>query len=145
MDTTIVPFLNDAGKPEQYVSIRTDVTHRKRLEQELLDSSEREQRKFGHDLHDGLGQRLTGLEMLSHALAEDLKNHATDLAKQARRMNRELRETVTQARLISHSLAPVLREGDGLMRGLMQLAASTSRIRSVKCQFVCDRRCASRT
>jgi PAS domain S-box-containing protein len=138
VDTTIVPFLNGAGKPVQYVSIRTDITLRKRLEQELLDMSEREQRKFGHDLHDGLGQRLTALEMWSHALAEDLKGHAPALAKQAGRLNRELRETVTQARLISHSLAPVSKAGEGLMQGLSELAASTCRIRGVKCRFLCD-------
>jgi PAS domain S-box-containing protein len=111
---------------------------RKRLENELIEISEREQRKFGRDLHDGLGQRLTGLEMLSHALAEDLKSRAPALSKQARRLNHELRETVTLARLISHNLAPVPLEGDGLMRGLMELAASTSRIPGVACRFNCD-------
>lgn len=138
VDTTIVPFLDDDGKPTQYVSIRTDITERKKLEQALLDLSEREQRKFGQDLHDGLGQRLTALEMLSHGLAEDLAGHATELAEQASRLNRELRETITQARLISHNLAPVPLDGDGLTRGLTGLAASTSRIPGVVCRFDCD-------
>jgi signal transduction histidine kinase len=116
-----------------------DVTERKRLERALLEVSEREQRKFGHDLHDSLGQRLTGLEMLSHALAEELKSRVPVLAKQARRLNQELRETVTEARLISHSLAPVPLEGDGLMRALNELATRTRRVSRVACHFLCDR------
>lgn len=132
-------LLRDAnGHPLGALSVGHDITERKKLEQEILDISEHEQRKLGRDLHDGLGQRLTGLEMLSHGLAEDLKGHAPSVAKQARRLNRELRETVTQARLISHSLAPVSLEGDGLMRGLVALAASTSQIPGVACRFTCD-------
>jgi signal transduction histidine kinase len=49
-----------------------------------------------------------------------------------------LRETVTQARLISHGLAPVPLQGDGLRLGLLELAASTSRIPGVKCRFLGD-------
>jgi signal transduction histidine kinase len=114
------------------------ITERKQLERQILEISEREQRKFGRDLHDGLGQRLTGLEMLSHGLAKDLKGHDPVLAQQARRLNLELRETVTQARLIAHGLAPIPLEGDGLMHGLLELASSTSRLPGVKCRFLCD-------
>ena len=65
VDTTIVPFLNDKGKPYQYLAIRYEITERKRVEQELqkmmttiIDVQEEERKRLSRNLHDGIGQNL---------------------------------------------------------------------------------------
>ena len=138
MTTRFAPW-RDARKEIVGVIIAIrDLTERKRLEREISEISERERRQIGRELHDGLGQRLTGMEMISHALASDLEGVAKTIASRARRLNLELRETVTQARLISHGLSPVPPEADGLMRALAQLAASTNGLPGVTCRFACE-------
>ena len=119
-----------------------DITERKRLEAEVLDISDREQRRIGQDLHDGLGQHLAGIELMSQVLEQKLAaGKSREVKTAAARVGdiaRHVREAIRQTRLLARGLAPVVIESEGLMAALAQLARSADQIGGVKCSFMCD-------
>ena len=114
-----------------------DITERKRLEKEIIEISEREQRRIGQDLHDGLCQHLAGVEMLSQVLAKKLASRSKSAASRAREIARTVRDAIQQTRLLARGLSPVLLEAEGLMAALAELALNTENFFGVRCQFDC--------
>jgi signal transduction histidine kinase len=109
---------------------------------QLLTVSEREQRRIGQDLHDGLGQQLTAMEFLCHSLlqdleAPDLEARRAELRHQADGLGQRLREATAFTRALSHGLAPVTLDREGLMAALADLAVRTDALGPIRCQFEC--------
>ena len=115
-----------------------DITERKRLEKEILEISEREQRRIGQDLHDGLCQHLAGIEMLSQVLARRLAAKDKDGHTRATEIARAVREAISQTRLLARGLSPVTLEAEGLMSALAELALNVEKMFGVPCRFDCE-------
>jgi PAS domain S-box-containing protein len=110
---------------------------RKRLESEILGISEREQRRIGQDLHDGLTQHLRGVAYLSHVLHETLRKQSRNVSTDSARITQLLDQAVEQARSLARGLLPVALEPGGLMIALRSLAVTTKDIYRIPCRFVC--------
>ncbi|MGV3662338.1 MAG: HAMP domain-containing sensor histidine kinase [Prosthecobacter sp.] len=117
--------------------LRTHEVEQLRLEREVLNISESERQRIGHDLHDSLGQRLTAASMTANAMLEAVKAEAPGLAAHGELVTQQLREAIAEARSLSHGLAPVTMEAEGLMSALEEMAASVSRSGRVRCVLDC--------
>jgi signal transduction histidine kinase len=110
------------------------MSRRVRLEREVLEISEREQRRIGQDLHDGLCQQLTGISLLSRSLHQKLTGHPAGEVDQITRL---INESIEQTRQVTRGLLPVPDEVMGLMLALRELADGVNRSGGPVCNFHC--------
>jgi PAS domain S-box-containing protein len=142
---TLIHLLIDANglwEGEQLVHTRwfmRDITWRVQLEREILDIGEGEKQRIGLELHDDLCQRLSSMEYLSHSLSMDLTAKCKSSAERAAEIGRLLREANTRTRELSHSLAPLPPDTEGLIDALKQLARRTSEVFQRDCRFRCPK------
>ena len=125
------------GTPNYIIATGIDITEREQLEKALLNISSREQRRIGQDLHDGLGQHLTGIAFMAKVheskLTEKRLADATDAAKIVRLVN----EAIHKTRELARGLLPVVSDAQGLMSALQLWAAEVEDIFGIACRFEC--------
>ena len=136
-DLTVEPVQDATGQIIGITGAAMDVTEHKRLEKEVLQISELEQRRIGQDLHDGICQHLAGIEMMSQVLEQNLEKKAPTQAAHAGKIATHVRDVIGQTRSLARGLSPVVLESEGLMAALVELAASTEKLFRVTCKFEC--------
>jgi PAS domain S-box-containing protein len=124
-----------APSDDEVLVVIRDVTEQSRLQREILDVSHREQERIGHDLHDGISQRLTGIALLTKALQQRLTGKLEAEASRAAQIAMLVDETLTQTKSLARGLAPVELEGGGLSAALEDLAHGVEMIHRVRCHF----------
>jgi PAS domain S-box-containing protein len=131
-------MIQPPGKNVEVECVARDITERKRLEREILEVSNREQRRIGHDLHDGVCQQLAAIAYRMDIMADQLQEKGVTESSEAERIGSLVNETITQTRSVARGLFPVRLEENGLVSALEELADNAENLFKIRCQFSCD-------
>jgi PAS domain S-box-containing protein len=117
-----------------------DVTERRRLEAELLAVSSRERQRIGRDLHDGLGQELTGVALMLRGLALRLETHCPAAIPATNEAIGLVNQSIETARSLARGLLPVSADEGGLVSALSTLATRAAALYGidVRCRIEPD-------
>src|SRR4029077_12909692 len=110
------------GRPWFIHGVGFDITERKGLEEAILEISAREQRRIGQDLHDGLGQHLTGIAFMTKVQEQKLMDKSLPEATDAAKIVGLVNEAIHKTRELARGLHPVDSESQGLMSALQRWA-----------------------
>jgi PAS domain S-box-containing protein len=117
------------------LAVYVDVTQERRLERQIVEAAAREQRRLSSDLHDGLGQELTGVALMLRSIAGGLVEGARPAQVQLDEIIGLVNHAIESARVLARGLAPVSSEQGGLPGALRTLADSLSATRGLTVRF----------
>ena len=110
-------------------------------ERRIISISEDTQQRIGRELHDDLGQLLTGIAFMSEVLFDKLSSQDRAEAQDAARITAFINDAIAKTSRLAHGLYPVELNEAGLSAMLDNLAKNTEAMYPIKCEFICKSEC----
>ncbi|HXR90418.1 MAG TPA: PAS domain S-box protein [Steroidobacteraceae bacterium] len=126
------------GGANHWLAVFNDVTERKRLEREIIEISNREQQRIGSDLHDGLGQELTGIALMLKGVVAQLRKEGSAAQSDIEDVVTLVNNAVEGTRALARGLSPVSGERGVLAAALQALATRASERYGVRVELDTD-------
>lgn len=135
-ELTVARKTEELGQANRQLEV--EVRRRQELERNILMTIEMELAQVGLELHDELGQDLTGIALLTKSLERRLAEKGLEGAADAARISDLVNRTIRHTRMISHGLSPYIWGMDGLVSALRQLASDINSLGVVVCETHLD-------
>ena len=126
---------DERGSPVRFFAWLQDITERRELEKKVLRISDRERRSIGQDLHDDLGQQITGISLLGRALQRRLAAEDSPESETMTDILQHVDRALTHVRTLARGLQSVPARPEGLMEALTGLAAHARATSGIPCRF----------
>ena len=128
---------DEDGNPLHIVGSWLDITDRVDLERDIIDIAEHERNRVGRDLHDGLGQTLTGISLSLKALGTTLVGERSPHAETVQQLTAAVQITIAETRRVAELLSSRIPSGLSLGEALVELAKEVNDHANVKCHVQC--------
>jgi signal transduction histidine kinase len=138
MAVNVSRITNGAGELNGLCKVIRDIRERKQLEHEVAEQADRERQFLAQELHDSVGQLLTGLGMMASTLHGKLKGADASLLSLAARLEETTDQIKQQIRSLAKGLLPLGEKGDGLVQALTDLVQQTENTFDMPCRFEHD-------
>jgi PAS domain S-box-containing protein len=144
--------LFEFGGEECILFISRDITEIRRMEERLKhsekqirdlyknqqDSREAERTRISREIHDDLGQELTGLKLEMAYLTRKLPPEQTELVNKATQMSKHIDMSIDSVRRISMDLRPALLDQLGLVAAIEWQAEDFQKRTGIPCKLTID-------
>ncbi len=101
----------------------------------VLEAQENERRRIARDLHDGIGQRLSGLKLAWQKLINDMGRNDSDGSDRLAQLTTILDETASEARNLSHRMMPRILNESGLAPAIEDMLAKSLGTAGIQYEF----------
>lgn len=143
VNTTIMPFVDENGKPYQYLAIRNEVTALKEAEEEikrmmlkLMHIQEEERKRFSREIHDGIGQSLFGLTIQLDHLIDNQSSKSTELIN----LRNTVTEIISEVRGLAWNLRPSVLDDFGVIPAIRTYIDNFKQYYDTEVKFDCKLR-----
>ncbi|WP_449538769.1 PAS domain-containing sensor histidine kinase [Ferdinandcohnia sp. Marseille-Q9671] len=138
VDTTIVPLMSDAGRPDQYLAVRHEVTALKETQEELknmmtrvISIQEDERKRFSRELHDGIGQSMFSLLIQLDQLISEKPD------ERLHRLRQDVSFVMEDIRVLAWELRPSVLDDLGVVPALRKYIEHYAQHYGIQAEFTC--------
>ena len=123
----------DRQVDQRTAELKREMAERQRLDREIVQVADRERRRLGHDLHDSLGQHLTGTALTAQVLKEKLAAKSAPEAGEAEKLVHYVEEGIDITRNLARGFFSPELDAEGLIVALQHLAENVRNKFQIKC------------
>lgn len=114
--------------------LKSEIANRRQLEFDLIQVSEREHRRIGHDLHDGICQELAGVRFALESISRKLEN-LDPIQKDLQSLSDGIHRAMHHTRILARGLAPMDLERGDLVAALAEFVGNSSALYKIECDL----------